>query len=366
VKEDLQLLGMSSQALQMAFDAARAAYLGRCYDEDSHFMNTGSSYVYLRTGLDGPKGEFETSAQYNARLQQHKMLVDKEKVKRQQRSRVLAARSARLLAHARTLESQVQGLYGTQTKEYPGLSLFVDRYDADNESIGVMLKLPNGSYRPWCPFILRIPLGIAPDVVDTLRGRHYTFIIKFRLNNFSYRNPKPPTERSYGGGEIRKRMNRVSTGSRKDRWAAMLSDFIVDIRISDIWIYGRQKEAALQLLPATHREFDRYISAGRFISWTRHGADVNMFPKRRGSRPDFKFEDFDPKRFLTPEYLALGGTAPLGGKQEPGPSLEEDKYRPVPIFDNLDDEARYHGYADYSDYVSEYWEGHTGLEMGEP
>jgi len=32
----------------------------------------------------------------------------------------------------------------------------------------------------------------------------------------------------------------------------------------------------------------------------------------------------------------------------------------------LDDEAKSHGYADYSDYCEEYWEGHTGGELGDP
>ena len=33
---------------------------------------------------------------------------------------------------------------------------------------------------------------------------------------------------------------------------------------------------------------------------------------------------------------------------------------------SLDDIAKQHGYADYSDYCDEYFEGHTGGELGEP
>ena len=32
----------------------------------------------------------------------------------------------------------------------------------------------------------------------------------------------------------------------------------------------------------------------------------------------------------------------------------------------LDDEAKSHGYADYADYSDEYYQGHTGGELGEP
>ena len=32
----------------------------------------------------------------------------------------------------------------------------------------------------------------------------------------------------------------------------------------------------------------------------------------------------------------------------------------------LDDEAKSHGYADYADYRDEYYQGHTGGELGEP
>ena len=33
---------------------------------------------------------------------------------------------------------------------------------------------------------------------------------------------------------------------------------------------------------------------------------------------------------------------------------------------SLDEIARQHGYSDYADYCDEYYEGHTGSEMGEP
>ena len=38
-------------------------------------------------------------------------------------------------------------------------------------------------------------------------------------------------------------------------------------------------------------------------------------------------------------------------------------YEPGP---SLDDIAKQHGYADYSGYCDEYYEGHTGCELGEP
>lgn len=37
-----------------------------------------------------------------------------------------------------------------------------------------------------------------------------------------------------------------------------------------------------------------------------------------------------------------------------------------PIGPTADEEAQSLGYADYNDYCDEYWEGHTGGELGEP